>query len=138
MLDSSMHKTSHLVHIHTSAGHLHRVRVRPVVAVAADAVGSPLVGGAAVHGALQALLISLGWFEVSRWACWVKDRQRESRKKSAQTSDHFQRTFCKTAVVVSEVPTLLLDRMEWFREWSVAYMLGCCLGYYCVCNLTDR
>lgn len=54
--------------LRTCARHLERIGVGAVVAIAANAVHGSLAGGAAVDGALQAGLVTLGRLEVAGWA----------------------------------------------------------------------
>lgn len=54
--------------IHTCTGHLWRVGVRAVVAIATDTVSCSLAGGSAVNGALETLVVSLCILEEACYA----------------------------------------------------------------------
>ncbi len=45
--------------VHTCTGHLWRIGVSAVVAIATDTVSCSLAGGSAVNGALQTFVVSL-------------------------------------------------------------------------------
>lgn len=81
--------------IRTGAGHADGVRVGPVVAVSADAGGGPLVGGAAVHGALYAGVIPLGGLKVAGLA---RCNHREGQGEQA----NIQSTFTSSGSTTTE------------------------------------
>lgn len=77
--------------VHTGAGHLRRVGVGAVVAIAAHTVGGSLVGGATVDGTLKTLVVSLCWLEKSRHTCCSREGWEEKERKREEKQARRQR-----------------------------------------------